>query len=58
LGRTSDNPLPKDRLKKKFELCTLGTISADAVEKSYQMIDRLESLEDVHSLTKLFKSHS
>ena len=57
LGRTSDNPLPKDRLKKKFELCAMGVIPNDAVEQAYLMIDGLESLDDMRSLTKLFKRH-
>ena len=58
LGRTSDNPLPKDRLKTKFELCSKGIISDDAVQEAYQLIDRLESLEDMRLLTKLFKNYS
>ena len=58
LGRTSDNPLPKERLKKKFELCATGMISDDAVDKAYQMMDGLESLEDMRLLTRLFKSYS
>jgi 2-methylcitrate dehydratase PrpD len=54
LGRTSDNPLPADRLKKKFELCAHGIISSQAAEQAYQFIENLESLEDIRLLTKLF----
>jgi 2-methylcitrate dehydratase PrpD len=55
LGRTSDNPLPANRLKRKFELCASGIISSDAIEKACQLIENLEELEDMRLLTKLFK---
>ena len=58
LGRTSDNPLPKDRLKTKFELCSKAIIPNDTVQEAYQLIDGLESLADMRLLTRLFKSHS
>ncbi len=54
LGRTSDNPLPADRLKRKFELCANGIISLDAAEHACHLIENLENLEDMRLLTKLF----
>ncbi len=57
LGRTSDNPLPADRLKKKFELCANGIISIDMAKQACDMIENLEAIDDMRLLTKLFKTH-
>jgi 2-methylcitrate dehydratase PrpD len=57
LGRTSDNPLPADRLKKKFELCANGIISIDTAKQACTLIENLEDLDDMGLLTKLFKTH-
>lgn len=57
LGRTSDNPLPADRLKKKFELCANGIISVDTAKQACTLIENLEDLDDIRLLTKLFKTH-
>lgn len=58
LGRTSDNPLPKDRLKKKFDLCGNGIISEKSLENLYTLIDSLESVTDMRKLTSLLHTHS
>jgi 2-methylcitrate dehydratase PrpD len=58
LGRTSDNPLPKDRLKKKFDLCGNGIISEKSLESLYVLIDSLESVNDMRQLTSLLHTHS
>ncbi len=57
LGRTSENPLPKDRLKKKFDLCGKGVISEQALEALYTLVDSLETVGDMRKLTSLLKSH-
>ena len=57
LGRTSDNPLPTDRLNKKFELCANGIISTDAAKQACRMIENLEALDDMRVLTKLFQKN-
>ena len=58
LGRTSENPLPKERLKKKFELCGKNVISKNSLDNLYALIDSLESISDMRQLTSLLKSHS
>jgi len=57
LGRTSDNPLPADRLKKKFELCANEIIATGCAKQACQIIEDLEALEDMRHLTKLFKTN-
>jgi 2-methylcitrate dehydratase PrpD len=55
LGRTSDNPLPKDRLQAKFELCARRVLAQDAITQAYELITEFESLEDIRDLTLLLK---
>jgi len=55
LGRTSDNPLPKDRLQAKFELCARRVLAQDAITHAYEFITEFESLEDIRDLTLLLK---
>jgi 2-methylcitrate dehydratase PrpD len=51
LGRTSENPLPADRLKTKFELCASLVLQPDAIDKAYALIQRLEDLTDVREIS-------
>jgi 2-methylcitrate dehydratase PrpD len=53
LGRTSANPLPEERLKTKFELCAARVINAQATAQAYDAILRIESIEDVRTITAL-----
>lgn len=51
LGRTSDNPLPADRLKDKFDNCALRVLPPPVVANLYTLIQGLERLPDVRELT-------
>ena len=51
LGRTSGNPLPPDRLKEKFENCSLRVLQSDQVARLYAASQRFEELADVRELT-------
>ena len=57
LGRTSDNPLPQDRLQAKFELCARRVLNQDAITHAYELITEFESIEDVRHLTALLKTN-
>jgi 2-methylcitrate dehydratase PrpD len=50
LGRTSDNPLPLDRLKEKFDNCAGRALSAQAVAAVYAAIEGFEKLADVRAV--------
>ena len=53
LGRTSDNPVPADRLRRKFEACANTVLRDDAVAPIAAAIDRIEALDHVRALTQL-----
>jgi hypothetical protein len=55
LGRTSDNPLPENRLRAKFELCASRVLVQGAITKAYELITQFESIQDVSDLTLLLK---
>jgi len=55
LGRTSDNPLPADRLKTKFELCASMVLDQSVVEKAYELIQGIEHLPDVRVISRSLK---
>jgi 2-methylcitrate dehydratase PrpD len=57
LGRTSENPLPENRLKAKFELCAKRIISEDALTQAYDAIQNFEALENIYNLTLLLKTN-
>jgi 2-methylcitrate dehydratase PrpD len=57
LGRTSDHPLPQDRLKAKFELCARRVLTEDAVTQAYNFITEFESITDIKDLTLLLKTN-
>ena len=50
LGRTSSNPLPQERLRKKFEDCAGRVLSPDHVEKVYASIGDLEHFGSMREL--------
>ena len=52
LGRTSENPLPDDRLQAKFEACASRVLSTNAVRASVATLKRFETLADVRELTR------
>ena len=52
LGRTSANPLPHDRLRKKFELCAAHVLGQGAIAAAGDAIERLETLADVREITR------
>lgn len=51
LGRTSDNPLPPERLKEKFDNCAARVLPADSVPALYAAIRDFENLRDVRNIT-------
>ncbi len=52
-GRTSENPLPKELLKEKFDNCCARVLSQDAVARLYTAIQGFEKLKDVRDVTAL-----
>ena len=53
LGRTSDNPVPPERLRTKFKNCSGRVLSTENVERVLAMLDQLEDLSDARELTAL-----
>jgi 2-methylcitrate dehydratase PrpD len=53
LGRTSANPVPQERLQRKFDLCAAMVLREEAIAPVAQAIARFESLADVRTLTSL-----
>ncbi len=51
LGRTSDNPLPPELLREKFELCAQRVLPAAVAARLADQIDTFEHLADVRILT-------
>jgi len=58
LGRTSDNPVPPDRLRRKFTACATTALRADAIAPIADAIDRVDDLDDVRTLTHLVMTAS
>ena len=58
LGRTSDNPVPPDRLRRKFAACAATVLREDAVEPVAAAIARIEALDDMRELTNLLMTGS
>ncbi len=56
LGRTSENPVPPDRLRRKFELCAAMVLRADAIAPVADAIAAFDTLADVRTLTGLLMS--
>ncbi len=55
-GRTSDNPLPAERLKAKFDGCVRGIIHDANMAPLYDTIQAFEKLADVRAMTALISS--
>jgi 2-methylcitrate dehydratase PrpD len=53
LGRTSDNPLPRAALEAKYRDCAGRVLTADAVNRSLDLLARLETLDRVAALADL-----
>jgi 2-methylcitrate dehydratase PrpD len=58
LGRTSDNPVPPDRLRRKFAACATTVLRDDAVGPIAEAIDRIDAQDDVRALTNLVMTAS
>jgi len=52
-GRTSDNPLPAEHLRAKFESCAARVLETRAVAAAYAAIERIETLADMRELTRV-----
>ncbi|MNC85607.1 hypothetical protein D3C83_12160 [compost metagenome] len=52
-GRTSDNPLPPELLREKFESCSARVLDADAVARLYAAVESFDTLDDVRAVTTL-----
>ncbi len=55
-GRTSDNPLPAERLKAKFDGCVRDIIHDANMAPLYDTIQGFEKLADVRTMTALISS--
>jgi 2-methylcitrate dehydratase PrpD len=53
LGRTSDNPVPADRLRRKFELCAATVLRDDVIAPIPDAIAAVDTLADIRVLTTL-----
>ena len=58
LGRTSDNPVPAQRLRDKFDQCASTVLREDAVAPIADAIAHVESLDDMRTLTNLIMTGS
>ena len=55
LGRTSENPIPLEQMKAKFENCAARVLAPEAVAVVSRMIDSLEAVGSVRDLTTLLE---
>ena len=53
LGRTSENPVPPERLRRKFELCAAMVLREDVIAPVANAITSIDTLTDVRGLTTL-----
>ena len=58
LGRTSDNPVPPDRLHSKFVLCAATVLRDDAITPIADAIKHIDTLTDMRTLTNLVMTGS
>jgi 2-methylcitrate dehydratase PrpD len=58
LGRTSDNPVPEERLQRKFALNAATVLRAGQVDAIGSAIGAIETLDDVRALTDLLMTAS
>ena len=55
LGRTTENPIPLEQLRTKFEDCALRVLSQPAVTDAANMIERFEDLHSIKEFTSLLE---
>jgi 2-methylcitrate dehydratase PrpD len=53
LGRTSENPLPADLLREKFESCAARALEHEAIARLYSAVEEFDTLKDVREVTAL-----
>ena len=53
LGRTSDNPVPPERVRRKFELCAATVLREEAIVPMADAIGAIDTLADMRTLTAL-----
>ena len=53
LGRTSDHPLPEERLRGKFARCAAAVLREDVVSRLADLIGGVERVADMRELTNL-----
>jgi 2-methylcitrate dehydratase PrpD len=58
LGRTSDNPVPEERLRRKFALCAATVLREDLIEPVADAIAGIDALADMRALTNLIMTGS
>jgi 2-methylcitrate dehydratase PrpD len=58
LGRTSDIPIPHERLQAKFEDCAARVLTREAVAKALQVIDFADKSGAVKDLTRALETSS
>lgn len=58
LGRTSDNPVPMDRLRAKFASCAVTVLRGDAIAPVMQAIADIDALPDLRTLNQLIMNGS
>jgi 2-methylcitrate dehydratase PrpD len=51
-GRTSDNPVSPERLRRKFELCAQGALDEEAIAQVADAIAAIETFEDMRVFTE------
>src|SRR6267378_3190720 len=58
LGRTSDNPVPPARLRRKFELCGSRVLREDAIAPIADAIAAIDKFADVRTFTRLIETRA
>ena len=53
LGRTSANPVPPERLRRKFDACAATVLRLDAIAPVADAMAHIESLADMRTFTDL-----
>ena len=52
LGRTSDNPVPPDRLRRKFDACAATVLRGDTAASIAKAIETIDTLADMRTLSQ------
>jgi 2-methylcitrate dehydratase PrpD len=55
LGRTTENPIPLDRLKAKFEDCARRVLTPDAAKAAVRAIDGFENIQSIREFTAMLE---